>query len=117
MAAQRWMSQLAVSGLVIAGVYSLAKLAVRSAAPGSYYRFRHSAEGFTYPTESVVTWSAVIAVELAISVFILLRTKSVPSMCLVLGLLYGLGLLSLGVFAMHAPPYFGGHLVFLLFGG
>lgn len=111
------MSNLAIAGLLADGVYSVMNIAARSGRAVNYYEYRHSAEGFVYPTQDVVTWSAIVLVEIVIAAWLLHRTKTVPSMCLVLGLVYGLQVLALAVFAMHAPPYFGGFLIASVFGG
>ena len=117
MASKRWMSNLAIAGLVADGVYWVLQIVQRSGQPGNYYEYRNSAEGFVYPIQGVITWSAIVVVEILVAAWLLRRTKTVPSMCLVLGLLYGIQVLALGVAAMHAPPYFGGFLIASLFGG
>jgi hypothetical protein len=113
----RWKSNLAIAGLVGVGIYSIVQSAIASGDPGHYYEYRHSADGFTYPTQSVVTWSAIIAAQIALFAWLLHRTTTVARMAFVLGLIYLAQVFSLAIFAMHSPPYFAGFLLASFFGG
>jgi hypothetical protein len=87
----------------------------RSGRPGNYYAFRNSPEQFVYPTHDVAVWCGVIVLELAITAWVLLRSPSLAAASLMLGLLSGLVCALLLPLTMHAPPYFGFHVIFLLF--
>jgi hypothetical protein len=86
-----------------------------SGMPSHYYGYFRSPERFVYPTRDVAQWTGAIAVEAAVASWWLWRARSVPATCVVLALLFGPALAVLAPFAMHAPPYFGAHLLFLLF--
>lgn len=103
-------------GLVVTAAWSVERLIRSSARPGNYYQYRHSADGFVYPTHEVVWWCVAIVVELVIALsFLVFAPRSSPpaARLAILGALFGLGLLGCGLLAMHAPPYYGGHLVWL----
>lgn len=106
-------------GFVALAAWSIWGVVESSGEPGRYYRFRHSEAGFVYPRDSVIAWSAAIAVELASFLgFLSLGQRLSPGVRLlsILGLcVVGLGVFGFG--AMHAPPYYTGHLVWLFVAG
>jgi hypothetical protein len=104
-----------IVGLVGLAVWAIHALVVRSGHPGNYYRYRHSDVGFVYPTDSVVTWSAVILIEAVIAGVVVARIKHTPGACVVMALCFGAAFMAMLPLAMHAPPYYGMHLVWLLF--
>lgn len=103
------MSRIAAIGLAAIAAWCIYMSLDRSAMPGHYYGYFRSPERFVYPTRDVAEWTAAIAS------WLLWRARSVPATCVVLALLFGPAFCMLAVFAMQAPPYFGAHLVWLLF--
>lgn len=102
----------AVGLLVIAGGFIYLSID-GSGMPSHYYAYHRSPERFTYPTHDVMVWSAAIAVEALVASVFLWRARSVPWTAGILTLVYLPVLAFFAPFAMHAPPYFGAHLVFL----
>src|SRR5580700_1898424 len=86
--AQRVILWVATVGLVVAAGWVGYLTAFDSGQPGNYYKFRHSPDGFVYPTTTVVVWLGVIAAELAIIVAILwLARRSTAAARLFIGFL------------------------------
>jgi hypothetical protein len=104
-----------IVGLVGLAAWAVHRLVEASGHPGNYYRYRHSDIGFVYPTDSVITWSAAILVEALVASFIVGRVKHTPGGCVVTALCFGAAFMAMLPLAMHAPPYYGVHLVWLLF--
>ncbi len=104
----------AISGLTILAASCVYLLLRNSADPGHYYEYHSTPERFVYPTHDVIVWTSVIVVELLVASGFLLVTSSLPKACMVLVLVFGVGLAAMIPFAMHAPPYFGAHTVFLI---
>jgi hypothetical protein len=106
-------SRIAVVGLAAIAAWCMYLSIDRSGMPSHYYAYFREASRFTYPTRDVALWSAAIAIEAGVALWFLWCARSVPAMCVVLALLFAPGVIVLGPLAMHAPPYFGAHLVFL----
>jgi lysylphosphatidylglycerol synthetase-like protein (DUF2156 family) len=105
-----------VFGLAVIAAWCLLGAIRGSGVPGNYYRFRHSATGFVYPTDDVLTWCGVIVAELVVAIGILWwTTGSLPRTCVLLAACLGVPFAVLLPLGMHAPPYFAMHLVFLMF--
>jgi hypothetical protein len=121
--AQRVILWLATVGLVVAAGWVGYLTAFDSGQPGNYYQFRHSREGFTYPTATVMIWLGAIAAELAITIAILwLARRSTAAARLFLAFLVTLtiflvSLVPFGLTMMHAPPYWGAHLGLTILAG
>ena len=104
-----------VLGLVAIGAFVIWRIVTVSGDPGHYYEFRNSREGFEYPTASVIRWVSIVAGELALVSLVIARARKVAHATLVAALGFFVVLLATGIFAMHAPPYFGGFVIAQLF--
>jgi len=115
--ARSWSLVVASLGLVALAIWMVLGIIENSGHPGHYYQFRNHADGFVYPTADVAWWCGGIGVELAVALGILwLARRTHPSIrmlaCVALfALPFGMAV----PFAMHAPPYYGGHIVWLFF--
>jgi hypothetical protein len=87
----------------------------QSGLPSHYYQFRHGEAGFVYPAHEVGVWCSAIAAELVATCWILWFVRATASTAALLAVLFGVATCGFGVVAMHAPPYYGMHVVFLLF--
>ena len=67
---------IAIVGLVLAAAWFAARIIANSGRPGNYYQYRHSAEGFVYPTSGVAISVGLIAVEVLLVSWLLLRASS-----------------------------------------
>jgi hypothetical protein len=110
-----WISLVAIAGLVVLAALSIHGVIAKSADPGGYYGYRHHPEDFVYPAEEVVTWSLAIAVETLAACTLLLLARSPVARCAAAAAIFGVIVMFCMPLAMHAPPYYGGHLVFVLF--
>ena len=106
-------------GYVALAVWCVWSIVNSSGNPRAYYKFRNSDAGFVYPTDDVIAWSIAIAVELVgILAFLRLARRTSPGVRLLsIVILPVIGIPVFGFVAMHAPPYYVGHLVWLLFAG
>jgi hypothetical protein len=109
-----WIALVAIAGLTALAALGLHALISHSARPGAYYAYRHFPEAFVYPTQEVLTWSIAIAVETLAACAWLLRTRSPVATCAAAAAIFGVIVAFCMPLAMHAPPYYGGHLVFVL---
>ena len=107
----------AMTGLVVLGAWSIINIVTRSGNPGMYYQYRHSSAGFVYPTDAVIEVSALITGAVVVAALVIWRTATPATVCLLLGICGIVVTFGLGVFAMHAPPYFGGGVVAAFFCG
>jgi hypothetical protein len=106
-----------LSGLVGVAVFCIERAIDASADPGRYYRYRSSHDGFSYPTTSVALWCAIIACELALVGWLVVRARRLPRACALLALALGLAFFATVIFGMHAPPYFASFVIAQLFAG
>ena len=111
----RWIP---AGGLVAVALWSIYGLLQRSADPGFYYQYFRNPQLFVYPAQQVAEWGTAIAVEAALACFVVMRVpkRSRIAACLIAALVLGSGFVAMLPLAMHAPPYYGAHLVWLLFG-
>jgi hypothetical protein len=114
--ASRRFSVTTIAGLTAIAAWCIRTSIQHSANPGAYYGYFRTPERFVFPTGDVIEWVSVIAVETVIASWILWRTRSSHAMSMGLAVVFGLGVFACAPFAMHAPPYFGAHIMFLLFG-
>lgn len=110
---RRWL--IPVVGLAAVAAFVAWRNIVVSGDPGYYYRYRHSHEGFVYPTQSVAIWTAIVVGELALVGLAIARAKKPAHASLLGALWFFVVLLATGIFAMHAPPYFAGFVIAQLF--
>jgi hypothetical protein len=105
---------IAIAGLTALAAFCLHTLISNSARPGAYYAYRHSAADFVFPAQEVVTWGLAIVVETLVASGVLLLRRSPVATCAGIAAIFGTSVVFLMPLAMHAPPYYGGHLVFVL---
>jgi len=111
-----WISLVAIAGLVALAALMIHGVIANSANPGSYYGYRHHPEDFVYPADDVLTWTLAIAVETLAACTLLLLVRGAPvATCAAIAAIFAVITSFFMLFAMHAPPYYGGHLVFALF--
>lgn len=110
-----WIALVAIAGLVALAALSLHAVIAKSARPGAYYGYSHHPEDFVYPAEAVVKWCIAITVETLAACTLLLLGRGAVASCAAAAVIFGVIVVVFLPFAMHAPPYYGGHLVFALF--
>ena len=113
--ASRRFSVTTIAGLTAIAAWCIRTSIHNSANPDAYYGYFRAPWRFVFPTRDVIEWVSVIAVETVIASWILLRARSAPATSMGLALVLGLGVVVFAPFTMHAPPYFGSHIVFLVF--
>jgi hypothetical protein len=106
---------LAVLGLVALAAWCLVTGIQRSFDPGHYRGFYNHPQDFVPPVDDIAWWSGALAVEVIVGSAILVLARSPAGACAVLAVIAGLVTLGMGSLAMHAPPYYGMHVVFLAF--
>jgi len=109
--------RVALIGLVAIAIYSGHGLAIISGDPGHYYQYRHASVLPAYPTTAVLESLGLMAAEVvAAFLLVLLARRTKPAVrLLAVGVCAG-AMLAAGLpLAMHAPPYYGGHLVWLFY--
>ena len=106
--------------VAIAGLAGLAAwigygTVIDSANPHYYYQYRHSDTLPAYPVIDVLEWVGAIAIEALGAVgFLAFARKTHPAVrLLAVALIYVAIFAFLFPFAMHSPPYYGGHLAWL----
>jgi hypothetical protein len=109
-----WIALVAIAGLVVLAALSLHAVIANSARPGAYDGYRYHPEDFVYPTGEVVKWCIAIAVETLAACTLLLLGRGAVASCAAAAVIFGVIVLFFMPFAMHAPPYYGGHLGFAL---
>lgn len=109
----------AIVGLVALAVFVGWRTVVTSGDPGHYYQYRNSLTLPDYPVVEVLEWVGAIALEgLAAIAFLVLASKTSPALrLLAVMLVYALIFMCMLPFAMHSPPYYGGHLLWLFAAG
>ena len=107
----------AIAGLAALAAWVGSPTVILSGDPHRYYEYRHSDVLPAYPVKDVVEWLAAIAIEAIGALgFLAFARKTKPAVrLLAVGLLYGAIFLCLAPFAMHAPPYYDGHVGWLFF--
>lgn len=111
---RRTIARLASFGHAAIAAYCIVKVVTVSGDPGHYYGFRNDATGFRYPAHEVAVWCSVIASELVGTAALLWVVPALASTACLLAVAFGVATVAFGMLAMHAPPYFGMHIVFLL---
>lgn len=101
-------------GHVVIAAWCILTSVRQSALPSHYYQFRHDASGFTYPMHDVGVWCSAIAAELVATCWILWFVRATTSTAVLLAVVFGVATCGFGLLAMHAPPYYGMHVVFLV---
>ena len=109
-----WIALVAIVGLVVLAALWIHAVIANSARPGAYHGYRHHPEDFVYPTQEVVTWSIAIAVETLGACVLLLLGRSPIATCAAAAAIFGVIVVFCMPFVMHAPPYYGGHIAFVL---
>src|SRR5215475_440820 len=104
----------AIAGLTVLAAYWIYALITNSAHPGAYYGYRHHPENFVYPTQEVVGWSTAIAVETAVACAGLWRSRSPLAGCAAAAAIFSVLVFGFAPLIMHAPPYYGCHIAFLV---
>jgi hypothetical protein len=113
--ASRRFSLTTIAGLTAIAAWCIRTGIHRSAEPGSYYGYFRHPESFVFPVGDVIKWMSVIATETVIASWLVWRARSARAVSLAIALVLGLGAVVSAPFAMHAPPYLGVHIVFLVF--
>lgn len=109
-----WIALVAIAGLVVLAAFWIHAVIAGSANPGAFYGYRHHPENFVYPADEVVTWSLAIAVETLAACILLLLGRGPVASCAAAAAIFGVIVLFCIPLVMHAPPYYGGHLAFVL---
>jgi hypothetical protein len=104
-----------IAGLTAIAAWSIGTSIQRSAEPGFYYGYFRHPESFVFPIRDVIEWVSVIAVETVIASWLVWRARAPRAASMLVAVVFGLALVCFAPLAMHAPPYFGGHIVFLFF--
>lgn len=112
---KRLLARLASLGHAAIAIWCIVHLVKSSGDPGHYYQYRHGAEGFQYPAHEVGVWCSVIGAELVATAWILWFAPSLAATAVLLAVAFGVATVGFGLLAMHAPPYYGMHVIFLLF--
>jgi hypothetical protein len=105
---------IAIAGLVVLSAFWFRALITNSAHPGAYYAYHNHPESFVYPTQEVVGWSTAIVVETAVACACLWRSRSPVATCVAAAATSGVLVFFFLPFVMHAPPYYGCHIAFLV---
>jgi|GEM_PF-3686623 len=105
----------AVLGHVAIAVWCLITSVRSSLDPGHYRQFYDHPEHFVPPIDDIAWWCGAIGIEVTVASWILKLVPSTAAASFVLALVAGLATLVMAPLAMHAPPYFGMHIVFTAF--
>jgi hypothetical protein len=109
-----WIAWVAIAGLTVLAAYWLYAMFANSARPGAYYGYRHHPENFVYPTQEVAGWSIAIVVETVVACVWLWRSRSPIACCAAFAAIFGVIFLFCLPLVMHAPPYYGCHIAFVM---
>ena len=109
--------------VAIAGLAGLAAwvgygTVIDSGRPHYYYQYRNSDTLPAYPVTDVLEWVGAIAFEAlaAVGFLAFMRKTTAAVRLLAVALIYAAIFMCLFPFAMHSPPYYGGHLAWLFLG-
>jgi hypothetical protein len=105
----------AVLGHFVIAVWCIVTSVRNSFDSGHYYQFYRHPESFVPPVDDIAWWCGAIGVEVTVASWILELVRSTAAASFVLALVAGLATLVLAPLAMHAPPYYGMHIVFTAF--
>jgi hypothetical protein len=105
----------AVLGHVAIAVWCVITSVRNSFDPGHYYQFFRHPERFVPPVDDIAWWCGAIGIEVTVASWVLKLVPSTAAASFVLALVAGLATLVLAPLAMHAPPYYGMHIVFTAF--
>jgi hypothetical protein len=108
-------SRIAAAGTLAIAVWCIYTCIDRSGMRSAYFSYFRTSKVFVFPTRDVAEWTATIALEALVAAWLLWRARSLPVTCGVLALVGVPAVLVFGAFAMHAPPYYTAHLMFLVF--
>ena len=108
---------IALVGLVAIAIYAGALIVVHSGDPGFYYEYHRAGVLPEYPTTAVIESLAAMAVEIvAVALLLLLARRTKPWLRLLATTTCAAALFAAGLpLAMHSPPYYGGHLLWLFY--
>ena len=108
---------IALAGLVAIAICSGASIVAHSGDPGFYYEYHRAHILPAYPTTAVLeSVGGMVAELVAAALLLVLARRTKPFVRLLAVTVFAAVLFLVGLpLAMHAPPYYGGHLVWLLF--
>jgi hypothetical protein len=86
----------------------------RSSDPRFDYKYHAHPADFVVPIHDIAIWCGVIAVELLIASWVVLRARSTAAASLGLAAIAGTSFVVMLPLTMHAPSYFAFHVIFLL---
>jgi len=112
---RRQLVTVAVLGHVALAAWCIVISARNSFDPGHYRNFYNHPETFVPPVDDIAWWCGAIAVEVTVASWILKLVRSTAAASLLLAVIAALATLAMAPLAMHAPPYFGMHIVFTTF--
>jgi hypothetical protein len=104
----------AIAGLTVLAAFWIYALITNSARPGAYHGYRHHPEDFVYPAQEVAGWSIAIVVEAVVACGWLWRSRSPIACCAAFAAIFGVIVLFCLPLVMHAPPYYGCHIAFVM---
>lgn len=110
-----WIALVAIAGLVALAALSIHGVIARSAHADLYYGYHRHPEDFAYPADDVLTWIVAIAAETLAACTLLLLGRGPVASCAAAAVIFGVIVMLCMPLAMHAPPYYGGHLLFVFF--